>query len=90
MKYKIVEIQPSLNDEWRVTVREIPGDRVKCNTEPCGMGWYYYDGDSMSDQEAFDKLKSHMLKEHNEKIDQLQKSADKLYKCMPPKGGGHV
>jgi hypothetical protein len=76
MEYKLVEILV-VKDNWETRVTKIDGDRVMRQTEPSGMGWYYYPSD-MSDREAFEKLKAHMLMEHNDRIGRLQMSADKL------------
>jgi hypothetical protein len=65
--------------EWTVSVHLEEGDRVETETCPNSLGFYYYP-ETMPDQEAFEKLKQHMLSTHEAEIARLTEARDKLAK----------
>ena len=77
MKYNTIQIQPVSKDKWGVTVTENQGDRVETETEPDGLGFFHFP-ETMSVEEAFDCLKTKMIKYHQKEIERLEKSLNAL------------
>jgi hypothetical protein len=70
--------------KWTVSVYLEEGDRVETETCPNNLGFYYYP-ETMSDQEAFDKLKQHLINLHDAQIAEMIESRDKLSKLELPR-----
>lgn len=76
MKYNLLEIR-KFGDAWNCFHKEDDRDRVKENTKPSPLGFYYYP-QTMGFKKAFEKLKACMIKAHEKEIKKLQKSKDIL------------
>jgi hypothetical protein len=76
MIYGLVELRPT-NGKWEVTHSCDNKDRVKEDTSPNPMGFYYYPA-RMGRSAGATKLKNFLIEQHKAEIARLQKSLDEL------------
>lgn len=86
MKYSTVEIKPSRvkRGSWQVMFSDLDGDRVKEAHAPHGLGFYHYPR-RMGKEKAFEILRSHLVKKHEEEICKLVNSLASLCNLQMPK-----
>ena len=79
MKYGLIQLRPNVDgDGWQQTGPHYDGeDRKKAKTVPTGFGFYHFPR-SMGPKRAFNKLKHHLIKKHEQEISRLEKSLNKL------------
>ena len=76
MKVSTVYIRPigiKKDKKWDVDFVDLPGDRKNKDTGPSSMGFYHYPR-RMGKKKAFEALKNHLIKCHEEEISLLTKS----------------
>ena len=85
MKFSTVEIRPHLdkNDMWGVRFSDLPGDRIDEGLGPSGLGFYHYPR-RLGKKKAFEILRSHLVAKHEEKINELTRSLEKLKELESP------
>ena len=80
--YGAVFIDVSFNKKgkrcWKPSFCILPGERKYGCESLSGFGHYYYHFDEKTKKEAFDILKSHMIKMHMERVKELYESVSKL------------
>ena len=76
MKYSSIRIFPVSND-WSIEAYPLEYDREPFLSTPNSMGFFYYP-ETVTKEEAFSQLKEHMIKRHINRINDLQKSLEKL------------
>jgi len=80
MKFSTVYIRPvgiKKNRKWEVVFVDLPGDRKNKGTGPSSMGFYHYPR-RIGKKKAFEALKNHLIKCHEEEISLLTKSLSDL------------
>lgn len=77
MKYKTVHIKPHEKNDWKVSFQIDNQDRIDKETYPHSLGFFHYP-ETMGDEEAFQKLKWHLIGICKQDIKNLQKSLDEL------------
>lgn len=78
MQYNCVRIDPDrYADCWRVEHRIDPQEREDVETLPNAGGWYFH-SPAISREEATKALLDCMCAKHQEEIDKLAKSLEKL------------
>ena len=85
MYYNTVEIKPDRGNDcktWSVCFSALPFDREPGNYHPSSLGFMHYPR-KWGKQKGFDTLKSHMIAEHEKKIEELTKSLAQLKKLEP-------
>ena len=66
MKYNTITIIPYSN-KYDVSINRSEEDRVETETIPSSLGFFHYP-ETMSDQEAFNILKEHMMEVARERM----------------------
>lgn len=87
MIYSAITIKPSERDrkpKWSWGILRDDQDRYPQKTVPNRMGFYHYPK-TMKDKEAFKKLKTVLIKAHEEQLSQLTRSLNELKKLKGPK-----
>jgi hypothetical protein len=81
MKFSTVYIRPvgikKKDRKWEVVFADLPFDRKNDGAGPNGMGFYHYPR-RMGKKKAFEALKDHLIKCHEEEISLLTKSLSAL------------
>jgi hypothetical protein len=80
MKFSTVYIRPvgiKKNRKWEVVFVDLPFDRKNDGAGPSSMGFYHYPR-RMGKKKAFEILKVHLVKNHEEEISLLTKSLSAL------------
>jgi hypothetical protein len=80
MKFSTVYIRPvgiKKNRKWEVVFVDLPGDRLNESSGPHNFGFYHYPR-RMGKKKAFEVLKAHLVKNHEEEILLLTKSLSAL------------
>ena len=82
--HSTIRIQPGINGRWCVTVQKLDDLERLCGTRASAYGVYNFP-ETIPVEEAFNELKSCMIKRHEKEIKQLQDSMDKLKVLELPK-----
>lgn len=78
MKYTQLKIKPSVTkDDWEITEIPLKGDREEGQENFSAIGHCCYQ-ETTNRTQAFTKLKNIMIERHEEEIEDLIKSLDKL------------
>jgi hypothetical protein len=77
MKYKTVQIRPTLKNIWEVVFLKTDGTERMGTSIPNALGFYHYP-ETLSDKKAGEKLRKKMIDIHKEEISKLQKSLKQL------------
>ena len=73
MKYKCVRIDPEIgNESLKVTILEETIDRIKINTLPNDVGFYWFP-ETISEDVALERLKNHLIQNIKDQITRLEK-----------------
>jgi hypothetical protein len=85
MKFSTVQIRPSghKRDRWEVSFSDLPFDRVDEKQGPHSLGFYHYPR-KMGKEKAFEAMKAHIVKKHEEEIAALTKSLAQLMALKMP------
>ena len=85
MKFSTVQIRPGGidRDEWEVAFSDLPYDRVNEGHGPNSTGFYHYPR-KLGKQAAFNTLKEHLVRKHEEEIAAMSKSLEKLRALEEP------
>ena len=84
MKYRLVKLSGNFKSfsskelDWFVNFEEVEGDREDENTVPNANGWYYFDPQKLTNYEAFMILKGCIIERHEDQIEKLTDSLNKL------------
>jgi hypothetical protein len=86
MKFSTVRITPRVIKpyEWEVSFSDLDGERVDEGIGPQSTGFYHYPR-SMSQKEAFEALRTHLINKHKDEINRLVESLISLEHVEIPK-----
>lgn len=78
MLYNIIQIRPNyVLNKWDISFASLDGEREEKQTFPNPLGYYHYPS-NISKSIAFEELKKCMIEQHQQEIEKLQKSLQKL------------
>lgn len=85
MYFSTIEIKPVGGGkvEWEVVFSYLEGDREPPDNGPNPLGFYHYPS-STSKEDAFDVLKSYLIKQHQDRIADIERSLDALRQVQMP------
>ena len=84
MYYDTITIKPTIEGEWEISHYQIPDDREANQSSISALGFYHYPR-RKGKKKAFNELKEFMIKRHEDEINNLTKSLEKL-KLLKPIG----